>query len=343
MIKIYNEEGYIKELLEHGIHDDNWNNDCTLLAKYYRDEGLKKAEIKRILKEKCKKYCPSYDESKGHFRRIDKIVTKIFRKDSNGEYIEKIRKVKEVVATKEVVQWFLDLETQFELTDEQIEIEKKRRPKVSVKKHPMNFNRIRYLFTLYIWTRIQENYLDRPNVHYLRKETQEFKKCSGIGAGFSLTNERNLLYDLGFIDINHAIGVITAFMDKYDVFKIPVTEENKVVINEDELHECGDWLLMQKMGYFICQNCGKKFPNYTLKEKGGRPRKYCKECAEKVGKKKADGVLDKHYCVDCGKEINTEVLKAHNHKTIRCVECQEKRDKELRRKRTEKWRKGNIT
>ena len=94
MIKIYNEEGYIKELLEHGIHDDNWNNDCTLLAKYYRDEGLKKAEIRKILKEKCKKYCPSYNETKGHYKRIDKIVTKIFRKDGNGEYIEKIRKVK---------------------------------------------------------------------------------------------------------------------------------------------------------------------------------------------------------------------------------------------------------
>ena len=188
----------------------------------------------------------------------------------------------------------------------------------------MNFNRIRYLFTLYIWTKIQENYLDRPNVHYLTKETQEFKKCSGIGAGFSLTNERNFLFDLGFIDINHAIGVITVFMDKYDVFKIPVTEENKVIINEEELHECGDWLLMQKMGYFVCQNCGKRFPNYTLKEKGGRPRKYCKECAEKIAEEQKRGMPKEDiYCVDCGKKISRETIKSHNTRTIRCGKCQE--------------------
>ena len=328
MIKIYNEEGHIKELLEHGIHDDNWSIDCTLLAKYYRDEGFKKAEIRKILKEKCRKYCPSYNEAKGHFKRIDRIVAKVFQKDSNGEYIEKIRKVKEIVTTKEVVQWFLDLETSFELTDEQIEIEKKRRPKVSIKKHPMNFNRIRYLFTLYIWTKIQENYLDRPNIHYLKKESKEFKKSSGIGAGFSLTNERNFLFDLGFIDINHAIGIITLFMDKYDVFKIPITEENKIIISEDELHECGDWLLMQKNGYFVCQNCGKKVPNYTIKEKGGRPRKYCKECAEKINFEMNSNPKTEFICIDCGKHVP---ISKYNTKSNRCSICQEKIEKERRK------------
>lgn len=343
MIKIYNEEGYIKELLEHGIHDDNWNNDCTLLAKYYRDEGLKKAEIRKILKEKCKKYCPSYDESKGHFRRIDKIVAKIFRKDSNGEYIEKIRKVKEVVTTKEVIKWFLDLETRFELTDEQIEIEKKRRPKVSVKKHPMNFNRIRYLFTLYIWTKIQENYLDRPNIHYLRKEMQEFKKCSGIGAGFSLTNERNFLFDLGFIDINHAIGVITVFMDKYDVFKIPVTEENKVVIEEDELHECGNWLLKQKMGSFVCQRCGKEFAHYSFSPQE-KKRKYCKECSSILFHDVDIRELKTYtlQCVDCKKTKRVE-LKERPEIFI-CEECKKKRRDEKRKYHAREYRaKKSVT
>ena len=196
----------------------------------------------------------------------------------------------------------------------------------------MNFNRIRYLFTLYIWTRIQENYLDRPNVHYLRKETQEFKNCSGIGAGFSLTNERNLLYDLGFIDINHAIGVITVFMDKYDVFKIPVTEENKVVINEKELHECGYWLLKQKMGSFVCQRCGKEFAHYNFSPQEKR-RKYCKKCAEEIHND--NGAL---FCIDCGRELKHDSVNLRFHG--RCPECQEKRDNKKKREYDKRVRKS---
>lgn len=332
MIEIYNEEGYIKELLEHGIHDDNWRNDCTLLAKFYRDENYKKAEVKKILKEKCEKYCTSYKPNKGDYKKIDKLVTKVFRKDSNGEYIEKIRKITGITTTKEVVQWFLDLEENFTLTKEQVEEEKKRRPKVSIKTHPMNFNRIKYLFTLYVWTKIQEYYLERPNVHYLTKQTSQFKKSAGLKSGFSMVNERNFLYDLGFIDINHAIGVIPIFMDKYEAFKVPITEENKIVLSIDDMHECGEWILKQKMGSFVCQNCGKEFANYSLKDKGGRPRKYCRECAAKLNFKKNLHPRTKIQCVDCGKWI--EVSK-FNYKTVRCSECQEKQDMKNRSKEKE--------
>ena len=74
--------------------------------------------------------------------------------------------------------------------------------------------RAKYLFTLYVWTKIQENYLSRPNIHYLEKYNKKLRNDADLKPSFSLTKERNVLFDLGFIDINHGLGVIPIFMDK---------------------------------------------------------------------------------------------------------------------------------
>ena len=334
MIDVYDEMGYIKEVLEHGFNDDNWVKGCTLLAKYYRDEGYKRSEIKKMLKEKCEKYCSdkSYNPNKGGYKVIDKIVSGAFKKDKDGNYVEHIRSIKSIITTKEVVQWFLDLENNYEITDEMVELEKTRRPKVYVKKKPMTFNRIKYLFTLYVWTKIQENYLERPNIHYLKKNTVRFKECANLrNTSFSLTNERNFLFDLGFIDVNHGLGIIPVFMDKYDVFQIPATDENKVEIKDEDLKYCGYWLLKQKMGSFVCQNCKREFANYSLKDKGGRPRQYCKECMNLLKNGKTSPFLAKElYCKDCGKKINIEDIKKHNGMIKRCPSCQAKYNQKIK-------------
>ena len=341
MIDVYDEMGYIKEVLEHGFNDDNWVKGCTLLAKYYRDEGVKRSEIKKMLKDKCEKYCSekSYKPNKNGYKIIDKIVNGAFKKDKEGNYVSNIRSIKSITTTKEVIQWFLDLENNYEIDQETVELEKVRRPKVYVKKKPMTFNRIKYLFTLFVWTKIQENYLERPNIHYLKGNTVRFKDCADLKkSSFSLTNERNFLYDLGFIDINHGLGIIPIFMDKYDVFQIPVTDDNRVEIKDEDLKYCGYWLLKQKMGSFICQNCGKEFAHYSFsqQEKG---RKYCKECAEEL--KNNNGL---RFCVDCGKPIeHSSTVKITS---LRCALCREKRKKMLKslenRRRREREKEGQT-
>lgn len=345
MIDVYDEMGYIKEVLEHGFNDDNWVKGCTLLAKYYRDEGYKRSEIKKMLKEKCEKYCSdkSYNPNKGGYKVIDKIVSGAFKKDKDGNYVEHIRSIKSIITTKEVVQWFLDLEDNYEITDEMVELEKTRRPKVYVKKKPMTFNRIKYLFTLYVWTKIQENYLERPNIHYLKKNTVRFKECANLrNTSFSLTNERNFLFDLGFIDVNHGLGIIPVFMDKYDVFQIPVTDENKVEIKDEDLKYCGYWLLKQKMGSFVCENCGKEFANYSLKDKG-RPRKYCKDCGELLKHYKEEHFLnEKMFCIDCGKKINIKELSKFNGKVLRCASCQAKYNQKVKKDYDKKKLKSEL-
>lgn len=342
MIDLYDEVGYIKNLLKNGI-GQKWQRDATLLARYYKLIGdskldnngeiitttsYKKKDIKDKILEKCEKAAtrnqnPINFNRMHDYQRLNSIIDKVW-KDTT-----KLREIESVEISREVLDWFLNLEDTFILSDEEVKLEKEKRPKVSIKhNNPINFERTKYLFTLFIWTKIQENYLDKPNMHYLEKYKKRFKHDANLKPSFNLVQERNLLYDLGFIDVNNALGIKTSFMDKYDVFKIPVTDSNRVVIEgskeegQGDLVNCGYWLEKQKMGSFVCQNCGNEFANYRKKSNKGAPRKYCKECSDLIRKRE---VLNKTIiCIDCGKEIDVE---KHDGKTIRCVSCQLQADK----------------
>ena len=45
MIDIYDEVGYIKNILVSGI-SEKWERDAILLSRFYKAQGFKKAEIK---------------------------------------------------------------------------------------------------------------------------------------------------------------------------------------------------------------------------------------------------------------------------------------------------------
>ena len=52
MIEIYDEEGYIKEVIEHGLSSDRWMRDLTLLVRYWKGEGkevyISKKRVKNV-------------------------------------------------------------------------------------------------------------------------------------------------------------------------------------------------------------------------------------------------------------------------------------------------------
>ena len=61
MIDIYDEEGYIQEVLQNGF-SQKWQRDAALLVKYFKTEytlgnqpSWNKAWVKETIKEKCKK------------------------------------------------------------------------------------------------------------------------------------------------------------------------------------------------------------------------------------------------------------------------------------------------
>ena len=192
----------------------------------------------------------------------------------------------------------------------------------------MNWQRTKYLFTLYIWTKVQEHYLDKPNMHYLKQYYKRFKEDADLKTSFNMQRERDLLYDLGYIYVNFALGIDATFIRDNEVFRTPITDKNKVVLKGEDLYKCGYWLEKQKMGSFICQNCGKEFAHYS-KSAREMARKYCKECAKllynnKTGAKRNEANKTKRYCIDCGKEC--VILNQNDFKTCRCPDCQEKKN-----------------
>ena len=235
---------------------------------------------------------------------------------------------------REVVDWFLNLEESVTLTDEEVATLKQKRPKVTIKNNVINWQRTKYLFTLYVWTKIQENYLDRPNMHYLKQYYKRFKEDADLKTSFNMQRERDLLFDLGYIYINYALGIDATFIKDNNVFQTPITDKNRVVLKGGDLYKCGYWLEKQKMGSFICQHCGKEFAHYskTKQEKG---RKYCKECAKNIVNKRKNIEYNIIKCIDCDIEVKVDKL---DHKTCRCFDCQEKRDSELHRIRSQKYR-----
>ena len=78
----------------------------------------------------------------------------------------------------------------------------------------------------------------------------------------------------------------------------------------------------------ICQNCGKEIANDKKPNgKGGRPPKYCKECADLINNHKKS----EYFCEKCGRPIY------HKSTTIRikklCAICQAEERREADRLR----------
>ena len=335
MIDIYDEEGYIQRVLEQGL-SERWKRDASLLIKYYKSKYASGEEptwtkkwVKETILEKCKKAVNGFNviTRKGEINALVDSVWKDWKIDKeHPEKSSKLRKVKQIEFSQEVLDWFLGLEDSVTLTPvEKEELQKKHQMKIV--DHPIKFQRTKYLFTLFVWSKIQENYLENYNIHYLKKFSQKFKRDADLGQSFSLLYEKELLSDLGFIEVNRAGGIKAKFMD-LPVFQVPVTDKNRILLGGQDLYNCGYWLKKQRNGYFICQNCGKEIAfDKKDRSKGGRPRKYCKECADLItNHKKAD-----HFCEKCGKPIYYKSTTIRIRKL--CASCQAEERKSFDRER----------
>ena len=316
MIDIYDEVGYIKNILQSGLSQKEWKRDLILLIRYYKLEGNKKAEAKLKAKEKCERYVIGWNKNV-HYATFNNIFEKAWKKE------DPLRQIKQIEFSKEVLDWFLNL-SETSLTQEELDSLKSRRLNVKITKKPMNIRRIQFLFTIFVWVKVQENYLEKPDrIYWTDRDRKRFKQDACLTTSFSLKNERNLLYDMGYIDINHGLGIIPKFMDN-DVFKIPITDKNRILLSGDDLYNCGNWIKSQKYPHYRCENCGK-LVIYKPNKDGGRPPKYCKECASKIRKLrvfKERQNLRKTKCTKCGKEI--EIHKFAHVSTAMCRECYNK-------------------
>ena len=55
-------------------------------------------------------------------------------------------------------------------------------------------------------------------MHYLKQYYKRFKQDANLKDSFSMPKERDLLFDLGYINVNYALGIDAIFISKNDVF-----------------------------------------------------------------------------------------------------------------------------
>ena len=318
MIQIYNEEQHIKEVLEKGLNPDCWRKDLALLVKYFKSQNPrpKKSKIKEELIEKCVRYVPDFDKIQDA-PKTKSYIDKVWREwKVDGDNPSTLRIINHIDITKEELDWFLNLSESFTIdNDLKLSIQEKRFP-AKIGNHPMTFTRVKFLFTLFIWTKIQNEYMGYGIYHDLDSCKAKLRKDADLPASFNILNERNILEDLGFVKTTEKnVDTLAIFFEKEPVFQTVLTEKNKVTLTEEDLYNCRKWLEKKKFGTFICKNCGKEFAHYSNKT-NERKRKYCKECAK---------ILKTHnprkkYCVDCGEEL-LELSDGRRRK--RCATCQD--------------------
>ena len=190
MINIYDEVGHIKNVLENGF-SRRWQEDAKLLVKYYRNNGEKKKDIKEKIKKKCEMYIPEYNKFT-MFNTVNKIVESAWKDNTP------LREIKQVEISKEILDWFLKLEKQ-KVSEEQLNEIKNNKPNSHVTLKFWNWNRVKMLFTLYIWALIQKNYLDNYWMIQIERYGKQFKEDANLPSGFNILKESNNLYDLGVI------------------------------------------------------------------------------------------------------------------------------------------------
>lgn len=326
MIEIYDEVKQVEKILADGI-SAKWERDVALMVRYYKSLGEKKSDIRKKVRQMCE---DSTAFEYNHFvlyKRLNRIVDNMWKKD------KPLREITSIEITREVLDWFLNLENYIAPPEKLKDIKERR--KVSVKT-ALSWGRVKYLFTLYVWTKIQENYSEKPEMHYLKGQYKYFRECANLKPSFSMAGERDVLFDLGFIDVNYSLGVKLACLDN-EVFGIEITDENRVVISGDDLIHCGYWLEKQSKGYFICQCCGKEAP-YNLR----RNKKFCEECANKTitGAHKGQARKIKRYCIDCGREI--PIMNDNDFKTKRCALCQHARNNQKKKEYKERMKNKTV-
>ena len=227
----------------------------TLLIKYWKSppELKSKKEIKKLAINKCVMYVPHFKDSQvKRAPEINKMVERVWKDwKIDGDNPSKLRTINSIGFSKEVLNWFLNLEETCVIDDEKkLKMQEMRFP-ARISNHPMTFTRTRFLFTLFVWACIQSNYANGL-YHNIDKSIKKLRMDGDLPTSFNVLNERNILEDLGFIrTTDKNVDLLLDFIEKEPVFSIPVTKDNEIKLEGLDLYDCGKWLEKQKYGSFI--------------------------------------------------------------------------------------------
>ena len=83
---------------------EKWERDATLLIRYYKSQGERKSEVRKKIKEKCENNKKFHYDALVDFKRLNKIIDGAWKKEIP------LREIREIIISKDVVDWFISLE-----------------------------------------------------------------------------------------------------------------------------------------------------------------------------------------------------------------------------------------
>ena len=235
MIDNYNEIEYIKKYIQTGefINYRFWRRDAGLFVRWMKSQAFSKQQIKQKLIKTCNKmHWFNYDIE---YELINNIIEQNWKKEKPFITIEKIE------VPKDVIYWFANQ---------------------NLKK-----NELKLLFTLYIWTRIQEIYYDKKKANriYWYNDKIFLKKSSNIVNSVSIMNTIFEFEEKGYITEFEGSAILK-MQDKYsDTFhtsEIGISKlahdngmsiiassvfenlkfKDKLILNTEDLYNIGNWI-----------------------------------------------------------------------------------------------------
>lgn len=129
---------------------------------------------------------------------------------------------------------------------------------------------------------------------------------------------------LGYPKKNNTQCLIVNFIDNDGESVLSLDENNCLELAYEYLN----WK-NNGVGYTRCELCDR-----VVKQSRSNPKRFCRECAEKIGDIPDDIKIIK--CIDCNKMVYIPVF---NTKTCRCEECQHEVDKQSKR---DWWKRNNT-
>lgn len=311
MIKIFNEKAYIDNYIKDGFRNlRKWGFDAKLYVRWLklpledggRGEEFSKAQCKEELLRKLKKN-QFFNLSKS-YQYINDLIEQAW-KDKTP-----LLDIKTIPVSYSTMNWF--------------------------KMQGLKKNEIKLLFALYIGYLIKQYKYDKEycKMFDLFVDREFLRTNSNIAKGYSIRNAIGILADKGFIYYpGHKITI--TFIDREDFKECENDISNIYNFSLEELENIGNTLFTYYDQHKFCLTCGKLIPNHPNK-------KYCDECYLKRNREKAKQKYEQQenknlICEQCGKDF---IISA-NGKRVICEDCQKEKEKELNRKRVQKYRELN--
>lgn len=290
------------------VYNDYGGTELGLLIRYFLS---KEPNIRRDkLKEKIIPYWINYNPI-SDYKYLNKCITRTknyiykMKREKGDDFQITLRKINKLRVPKNVVDYFInlpntqlpkdklthvisyvdDMRQKYQTRKDSGEFDKasyemnpyrvynfKNIAGINGKKSFYTWDRVKYMWTMYIWMLIQaECGYKSPETIYMKSSIKKFKKEADLPSHFVLYQEENVMREAGIFHYGpdrpkNGWGTEVRILDF--IKDIPEAGDEYVELDYYDLYHPGEYIIAQAKGYNCkCPHCGRWFKKNTNNQK----------------------------------------------------------------------------